>query len=62
MYTVYIRTSDRYDPFIETVRNYMFDEKGNLKLYNNSCLWFFPYQVLQYVCIKEVEDEEIKPD
>lgn len=62
MYTVFIRTSERAEPFMETINNFMFDEKGNLRLYSGPYFWFFPYTVLQYVYIKEVENAKIEPD
>ena len=53
MIHVFIRMNDREEPFIETVGNYMFDEKGNLRLYDKSKMWFFPYTNLRYVFLNE---------
>lgn len=58
MIHVFIRTKDKYEPFIETVGNYMFDEKGNLNLYDKGQVWFFPYNILAYVYIRELEEDK----
>ena len=58
MIHVFIRTNDRSEPFIETVSNYMFGEKGDLHLYDKNKMWYFPCEILTYVYIEELEDKE----
>ena len=55
MIHVFITFDYRKEPFMETVSSYMFDEKGNLRLYDKGRMWFFPYTHLQYVAIREEE-------
>ena len=57
-YNIYIRLNYRDTPFMEEVGNYMFGEKGDLRLYDKGKMWFFPASVIQYLFISEVEDDE----
>ena len=54
---VYIRTLDRFEPFIERVDNFQFDENNNLRLFCLDKMWFFPYSQLTYVFICDLKKE-----
>ena len=64
MIRAFIITDYRVDPVILTVGSYMFDEKGNLRLYDKGAMWFFPYTHLRYATLREEEisfrEEEVK--
>lgn len=57
-YNIYLRLAYRSEPFMEEVGNYMFNERGDLRLYDKGKMWHFPASVIQYLFISEVTQNE----
>ena len=53
-YSIFLRLTYQSTPFMEEVGNYMFTEKGDLRLYDKGKMWYFPASVIQYLFISEV--------